>query len=205
MTHFLRHTTLLFGMVFVLLLVAMPTYADPSEPEESTLFQPESTLNSMAIYPEVLSGRTAIRISACADVPNFQLRSSMDGPGGFITQIFARSTACPPSYGNGWRAVVDAVPGQVFTVYGWAGEQLLSDEAFRQRAERYTVTVTALGQINVQQHYVTVPTIDINEPSDWATVQGTITVRGWAIDAASWNGSGVDQVQIHSGGRLLGN
>lgn len=216
-----RQITLLLAMLFTLLPLAKPSYANPEEPDPTILYPDaifsedhvgmdgilysNSIIPEMALYPEILNGRTVIRVSVCTDAPHFQFRWSMDGPGGFMTEIFVRPTSCPPSFGNGSRVVVDALPGQVFTIYVWSSQQLLAEAAFMQRAARYRVTVTALGQIHTERITpLTVPAATAEEPSSGATVQGTISVSGWAINAASWDGPGVDQVEIRSGGQLLG-
>ncbi|PDW03720.1 Ig-like domain-containing protein [Candidatus Viridilinea mediisalina] len=221
MFYLARHSTLLLTMLFTLLPMTTTGYANLADLDpiilhypdatfseehagQNGLLQPNPTISEIAIYPESLNSLTVIRISVCTDAPHFQLRWSMDGPDGFMTEIFVRPTSCSSDFGHGSRVMLNAVLGQVFTLYLWSSQQLLSEDDFMQRAARWRITVIGLGRINTERiPPLTVPAATVEEPSSGATAQGTITVRGWALNAASWHGTGVDQVQIHSGGQLL--
>ncbi|MBX0327343.1 C39 family peptidase [Oscillochloris sp. ZM17-4] len=190
--------SLLIALLLPLLLAAPPAPTRASEPGG-----PLSTLSDVGFYPLVASGKTDIAVAACADVANFQLRSEQAGV--FLSQIFLRAIKCPVGVSGSWRAVTGAVPGECFTIYAFATETPLAEADFMARAARYSVCVTGLGAISTpQRQTVSAPAGVIDAPASGASIQGTVTVSGWAIDAAAWGGTDIDQVQIYSGATLLG-
>jgi hypothetical protein len=204
MQRLITHLGLLAAVVLSLLASAPLARSIAANAGGRPPANPSSTLADVGIYPLIASGKTDIAVAVCSDTANAQLRSEQSGV--FLSQIYVRATACPAAVAHSWRIVVGgAVPGECFTVYAWASEAVLSEVNFMARAARYTVCVNGLGQISPPQRQpVTAPAGVIETPPAGATVQGTITVSGWAIDLASWGGPGVDQVQVYSGATLLG-
>lgn len=199
MPRFITRLCLIF-MFALPMLVVRPTATHARYPPPAA---PNSTLSAIGIYPLVASGKTDIAIAACADVPSFQFRSEQTSV--FLSQIFVRATKCPIGVSGSWRAVTGAVPGECFTLSAFATETALAEAGFTARAARYSVCVTALGVLSPpQRQSITAPTGAIDTPANGATLQGTIPLSGWAIDAASWSGPGVDQVQVYTGETLLG-
>src|SRR5207247_1919784 len=62
----------------------------------------------------------------------------------------------------------------------------------------YSVTVTVSGSSSMP------PTAWIETPSQGATVTGTVTVAGWAIDNASSVGTAISSVQVKVDGVTVG-
>lgn len=181
----------LFWLTSVLATSTPVLQASPLPPAERTA---ESTITNVGIFPIAGNGTTDIAVAVCADSPQFQLRSEQAGV--FLSEIFARSTGCPTGVHNSWRAVVGAVPGETFTIFLWASDQLPNETGFMQRAARYTVTVTGHGSISTQRQPHAAPSGSLDSPAQGARLSGTVTGSGWALDAASWNGPGVDQAEV---------
>ncbi|MFV9504155.1 MAG: CARDB domain-containing protein [Oscillochloridaceae bacterium umkhey_bin13] len=189
----------LVGMGVVIAAVASPVQASPRPMQE---IEPAGVLADIGFYPLVANGKTDIAVATCASSSQFQLRSEQ--PGVFMTQIFVRATVCPPKVANSWRAVVGAVPGESFIVYVWAADVFPDEANFMARATRYSVTVTALGQLNVQRIPHVAMTGNWEDPGAGATIQGTVNLKGWLLDLANWNSAGIDQVELYHGATLLG-
>jgi hypothetical protein len=160
-----------------------------------------STINGMQIVFGKEFDRTTIWLRVCADSPNFQLRS--ESVGNWITEIFHRtqsSNGCSPSPTSWWRMVYLAEPGpQVFRIFASANDAVLSEGEFMRRAARTDCVVTAYGTgrcTPASPAPVSAPTHSLDEPVANARLSNIVAVRGWSVDAGSWNGPGVDQVQL---------
>lgn len=167
------------------------------------MVEPTAVLADVGIYPLVSNGLTDIAVAVCASTSQFQLRGEQ--PGVFMTEIFVRATRCPPSLAGSWLPVVGAVPGESFIIYVWASDTLASEADFMARATRYRVTVTTVGQLNVERLAHVAMSGNWEDPGSGATLQGTVNLKGWAVDFANWNSAGIDLVEVYHGGTLLGN
>lgn len=175
-----------------------------------------STINGVYIRFGTEYGYTTIWMRVCADSPNFQLRS--ESVGNWITEVFNRTTAsggCSPSPTTWWRMVYLAVPGpQVFRIYATANDIMLSEAAFMRRATRTDCVVTGYGTGTCTPSTTggpifnpppfSAPLAFLDEPVANASIGETLNVGGWAIDTGSWNGTGVDQVEVLINGNSIG-
>jgi hypothetical protein len=189
----------LVGVGMMSTLVSSPLQASPHPAQEIEL---NGVLADVGFYPLVANGKTDIAVAVCASSNQFQLRSEQ--PGVFMTGIFVRATVCPPRVAKSWRAVVGAVPGERFIVYVWAADVFPDEANFMARATRYSVTVTALGQLTVQRIPHVAMTGNWEDPGAGATIQGTVNLKGWLVDLANWNSAGIDQVELYHNATLLG-
>lgn len=171
---------------------------------------PQSTVSGTAIKFVAEYGKTSIFLRICADSPSFQMRSEAFGL--WITEVFNRTDAaggCSPSATSWWRLAynIDPNPAQGYRIYATANDTMLPESEFMRRAARTDCVVTAYATgycTPAAPALVSAPNADVNDPGSGASVQGTINVSGWAIDAGSWSGPGVDQVQLYDQSRLLG-
>ncbi|NJM08287.1 hypothetical protein HC891_22060 [Candidatus Gracilibacteria bacterium] len=205
----------LFGLSALLVVPSAAVAAEPGDAQERVNGEPPieltSIINGIQIGFAKEYGKTTIWLRICADSPNFQLRS--ESVGRWSTEIFHRTDAsggCSPSPSSWWRMVYNADPNtdEVFRIYGTANDAVLDETAFMQRAARAECRVTSYGggvcTPSTTPSPASVPNASIEEPDEGQTLSGTINVSGVVLDAGSWNGTSIDQVQIFNGTTLLG-
>lgn len=211
----------LIGLIFILsCLSILPLYAQPSgdaQPGDGlpgNVSTPPSTIASTVSGMQISFGqeygKTTIWLRVCADSPNFQLRS--EEVGSWQTEVFYRTqkaNGCSPSTTAWWRMVYNADPntGEVFRIYATANDSVLSEPAFMQRAARTDCRVTGYGTgvcTPASPAQVSAPRLEIDEPGGGQTVQGVVTVRGWAADMGSLNGAGVSDVHVRVNDTFIG-
>lgn len=184
---------------------AQPGVADVGGPTPSGPAL-ESVHNDDALFAVMENGKTTIALRVCSPGPQFMLRS--ESLGNWITEIFYRTASangCSPSPSSWWRMVYGIDPGpQRFRIYVAAYEQTLPEGEFMARARRYLCTVPAVGQLSCAREAVSAPQIVIDDPGDGATVSGSFTLRGWAVDKASGSGAGVTDVHVRVNGQWAG-
>lgn len=73
-----------------------------------------------------------------------------------------------------------------------------------ERARRYLCTIPSPGQVSCDAEIATAPRIEIDEPVSGATLQGAATVRGWAVDKASSDETGVIEAHVRVNGTFVG-
>lgn len=185
---------------------ADPGDAGPASAGIAPGLAPQSTVDSIQITFAQEYGKTSIFLRVCGNGPYFQLRA--EDVGQWFTEVFLKTQAsggCSPSTSLWWRMVYNADPGpELFRIYATNNDTALSEGDFMQRAARYACHVTGYGTGSCTREPVSVPDIDINDPSEGQTVQGAITLRGWAIDLASLNGTGVSDAHVYLNGAFLG-
>jgi hypothetical protein len=210
--------TLLLSLVCLfalsMLLVGSPaSFAQSSPPpqigtvgggDEPTL---ASTINGMQIGFTIENGTTTIWLRVCTDAPNIQIRS--EAVGQWQTEIFHRTdfqNGCSPSTTSWWRMVFGAVPGsQVFRIYGTAGDVVLSEAAFMERATIADCVVTGYGTGTCTPSTsggpvynpppISAPRGNLEAPAANASIGDTLTIAGWAVDLGSWNGTAISRVE----------
>jgi len=168
----------------------------------------QSTIGGMTVGFAQEYGKTTIWLRLCADSPNFQMRAEQ--PGVWITEIYNRTdktNGCSPASNSWWRMVYNATAGMQFNIYATASETWYSETAFMERAARTTCYVTGYGTgycspANISP--ISAPRGAIDTPAHGATVSGTISISGWAIDIGTFGGTGVDMVHIYNGATFLG-
>ncbi|WP_124681864.1 carboxypeptidase regulatory-like domain-containing protein [Candidatus Viridilinea mediisalina] len=99
----------------------------------------------------------------------------------------------------------NALPGEIYYIYVWASETPLSAVEFDQRAWVSRIQINTPGFLPYIQYFPsTHPRGVIEAPAAGAVVQGTVIFSGWAVDAASWDGPGMNRVEFYLGNTLLG-
>jgi|GEM_PF-3801470 len=185
-----RSVLLVLGIIYIiglslLLFAGRPAYAAP---HEDTQF-----------WGMVENGRVTILLHACGSGSTLQIRSeSLEE--GWISDLFTRDGAnnCgSPTPSTTWKIVINAEVGQEFNIYSWMGDSPLSEADFMQRARRDVCTVTsATGDVACDRESYWQPRIEIDTPVEAQEVNGTIRVKGWAIDLASTGGTGISEVEV---------
>jgi hypothetical protein len=87
-----------------------------------------------------------------------------------------------------------SVPAALIGSVGTASVTVVNPGGATSAAATFTVTVTA----------AVIPSVDIDSPAPGATVSGTVTVSGWAIDNVSTVGTAISSVQVKVDGTLVG-
>lgn len=211
---------LLAVLIALLYLAALPSYAQPigeARPGDAQLGEGGTSLTEIASTVTGIQvgfareyNKTTIWLRICADSPNFQLRS--ENVGKWQTEVFHRTAAsggCSPSPSSWWRMVYNADPntGEVFRIYASANDAVLGEGDFMQRAARTDCRVTGYGTgvcTPSNPSVVSAPRLEIDEPGNGQTVQGSVTVRGWAADMGSLNGPGVSDVHVYVNDTFIG-
>ncbi|WP_129631603.1 glycoside hydrolase domain-containing protein [Candidatus Oscillochloris fontis] len=217
----LRRSLILIGMLMLVLgsFAAPFAYADSAAPgnaeigtgaiefAEPSAASLDSIHSNDTIFGVIENGKTTIALRVCGQGPHIQMRS--EHIGSWISEIFYRtdlSNGCSPSPTSWWKMVINANAGtgERFRIYASAYENRLSDADFMERARRYICTIPSPGQVSCDAEAVTAPRIEIDDPANGSTIQGVVTARGWVVDKASTDGTGVTEVQMRVNGTFLG-
>jgi pimeloyl-ACP methyl ester carboxylesterase len=180
-------------LVALVLLVLVVPLAPPAR---------ASTHDQSRFSGTIENGKTTILFRPCGQGSSYRFRVEMIAPNQLLwDQTYGAINGCLPYT---YRAVVNSMPGSKFRIYSMVMDSPLTNDEFLQRAQRHFIEVTAPGAIRVTPETVTVPRAAIDTPAAGQTVQGTLNVGGWAVDLASMNGSGVNEIHVYAGERGLG-
>jgi len=141
-------------------------------------------------------GGTTIWLKLCGQGASYRFRSEQlpsyaqlwDGTYGAINGCL----------GFSYRAVIGAQPGSQYLIYSMVMDSPLSTTDFLQRARADICTVNAPDNVSCSRLPRTLPEGYIDQPADGQTVQGNVTVSGWAIDRTAMSGTGVSEVHVYA-------
>ncbi|MCA0350786.1 MAG: hypothetical protein LCH85_02205 [Chloroflexi bacterium] len=212
----MKHLLYRWGLLIVLagMLIPQSSFASgigtiADQPVDIPV-SPDSTMHGMTIIFAREGTSTAIYLRLCSDAPYFQMRS--ESVGIWRSEVYNRSGSsggCSPSNTEWWRMVINIASNspEVFRIYATANDVLLSEGDFMERAARTDCRVTGHGTGTcspVSPGQVSVPRMNIDEPHTGQVVSGMVSIRGWAVDLGSLNGSGVTDVHVRINGNFLG-
>ncbi len=146
---------------------------------------------------ELNNGGVTMWLKICGAGAHYRFRSVRATNGQVLwDQTYGAVTTCTASY----RAVIGAKQGEQIRFYSMVLDGAsIGDGEFLQRANRQLCTVTNYnaGTISCSAETATAPAADINTPTNGASVQNSVLVQGWAIDAAAMSSTGINQVDVH--------
>ncbi len=170
-----------------------------------------STVNGIEIMFGKEFGKTTIWMRVCADAPSFQLRSEQVGQ--WMTEVFYRTATaggCSPSPTSWWRMVynADPNPSQIFRIFAYASDVVLTEPEFMTRAARTDCYVTAYGAGFCTPGNPVPPWPNargaIDQPTEGQSVVGSVSVGGWVADAGAFSSPGITDVHVAVNGTFVG-
>ncbi|WP_054537331.1 glycoside hydrolase domain-containing protein [Herpetosiphon geysericola] len=185
-----RYSSLLLILVFVFggaLVMLSPRQALASSHSETRLSGQYESNN----------GGTTIWLRLCGAGAKYRFRSVRVADGAVLwDRTYDTINGCLPF---SYRAIIGARTGEQFRFYTMVLDAPISDAEFLKRARRDFCRVDngAAGTITCQRESVSSPGSDINEPSNNQTLHDAITVRGWYLDLAATENSGISEVHVH--------
>ena len=128
--------------------------------------------------------------------------ASTDGPGIDRVEVLVDGRSLgPANYGVARPDVADTF-GAGFNGVGWTasvdlrGVVPFGQHTLEARAHSRSTGLESSFQRTIDFEAATAPHGTVDEPQDGATVRGVVEARGWALDEAVQDGTGVDRVEV---------